>query len=89
MALQVYCLYVCELRTITHECEVNSTSIDADIHLLTETNLNETVFSDELFCDNLYTVFRRDRHTTARQKSDGGGVIIAIRKHFEAIQETK
>ncbi|KAK9687612.1 Endonuclease-reverse transcriptase [Popillia japonica] len=48
---------------------------------LTETFLNSNIQDSELFCSN-YSVYRRDRATTASKKLDGGGVLLAVRNNF-------
>lgn len=54
---------------------LNSSIIDFDIYIFTETWLNNNVYSSELFDPNLYTVFRCDRREAFR--GSGGGVLIA------------
>lgn len=50
-----------------------------DIIILTETWLRDGIFNKEIF-DERYEVFRRDRDAQSSTKSDGGGVLIAVRK---------
>lgn len=58
--------------------------VNADIIVLTETWLNETVCSNMLFGNN-YNVFRRDRMIDSNsKKKDGGGVLIAVKKHISS-----
>lgn len=63
-----------KLITFSH----NIASCDFDLVCITETWLNNGVFTSELFSDN-FSVFRRDREDSASKKSDGGGVLIAVR----------
>lgn len=46
---------------------------------LTETWLDNNVFSSELFCDDFF-VYRFDRSSNTSKKTRGGGVLIAIKK---------
>lgn len=87
MALLVYYQNVTGLRSKTREFKINTTNYNADIYFLTETNLNDSVLSSEFFDASIYTVFRRDRQTTACRKVEGGGALIAVRKEFSAIQQ--
>lgn len=50
-----------------------------DVIVLAETWLRDGIFSNEIF-DERYEVFRRDRDTQTSSKSDGGGVLIAVKK---------
>lgn len=57
-----------------------------DIICLTETWLNSSISSSELF-DGRYMVFRRDRESSSSVKREGGGVLIAINKHFNILHK--
>ena len=83
MAIQIYYQNVRGLRSKTRTVYCASFQCDFDIFCLTETFLNDGVFDGELFCDE-YEVYRRDRSSSASDKTDGGGVLIAIRKNFSA-----
>ncbi|KAG5868009.1 hypothetical protein JTB14_024060 [Gonioctena quinquepunctata] len=89
MELHIYSQNVRGLTTKIRECKINSSGIDADIYLLTETNINDSVFSNELFDPNHYNVFRRDRANSSSSKKDGGGVLIAVRSKFKTVPQTK
>ena len=54
---------------------------DYDIIALTETWLNDTVFSAE-FSSEDRLIFRKDRDRAITGKSQGGGVLIAIRNNY-------
>lgn len=51
---------------------------DANIFMLTETNLDDSMLDNELFTDN-FIVFRNDRNVknNLNNKRTGGGVLIA------------
>lgn len=70
------------LRSKTEEFLVNSSSSDFDLIAITESWLNNGVYDAELFTSE-YTVFRRDRDVTSSGKSDGGGVLCAVKATFE------
>lgn len=65
------------IRTKLNTLFMNILSNCYDVIVLTETWLIPTVSNNE-FIDNRYVVFRCDRNRTATNKSDGGGVLIAI-----------
>ena len=51
---------------------------------LTETWLDSNVFDSELFCSD-FTVFRRDRNFNMVNSTRGGGVLLALKKPYNAI----
>lgn len=55
-----------------------------DIYLLTETRLNESVFSSNLFPPNEYDVYRCDRSGNTSEKENGGGVLIGVTKSLKS-----
>ena len=71
------------LRTKTDIFHHNLLSSDYDIICLTETWLNSSIFSSELFNSN-YLVYRRDRETSASPKQDGGGSLIAVKTIYHS-----
>lgn len=72
------------LKTKTLEFYGQITSCDYDMVILTETWLNDSISSNELF-DDRYVVYRRDRGDTSySHKKDGGGVLIAINKKIKS-----
>ncbi|KAK9730293.1 Endonuclease-reverse transcriptase [Popillia japonica] len=77
----VYYQNVRGLRTKTQQLYTQTLDLHYDIVCLTETYLNSSVLNGELFNAN-YTVYRRDRESCASLKSDGGGVLLAIRNNF-------
>lgn len=76
--LTVYYQNVRGLRTKTHTFYKNLTMSNYDIIILSETWLNNSVMSSELF-ENRYKVYRRDRETSGfHNKKEGGGALIAV-----------
>lgn len=69
------------LRTKCNEFYLNLLNNNYDLVCLTETWLNDSINSSEFFSHN-YTVFRRDRETSASTKKMGGGCLIAINSNF-------
>ncbi|KAJ8974438.1 hypothetical protein NQ317_014484 [Molorchus minor] len=72
---------------VRHDFYIATLSSIAEIICVTETWLNSNVNSAELFDLNKY-VFRKDRDHLLGNKKDGGGVLIAIKKQFQAIHRT-
>lgn len=85
----IYAQNVNGLKTKTTEFLKESASSDFDIFLLTETNLDESFYDNEVFCDE-FVVFRNDRNVRNNHfhKKSGGGVMIAVKHRFssQAIQ---
>jgi Reverse transcriptase (RNA-dependent DNA polymerase)/Endonuclease-reverse transcriptase len=82
--MQLYYQNARGLRTKTNDLLHNVQLSTYDIICLTETWLKDGVFNRELF-DDRYDVFRRDRDILSSDKSDGGGVLIAIKKSKEYV----
>lgn len=57
-------------------------SDDYDVVCLTETWLDDGVYSSEFFSSN-YVVLRSDRDFTRTFRSRGGGVLVAAKSHFK------
>lgn len=70
------------LKTKLRNVLYNTSIIDYDIYIFTETWLNSTIFSSELFDSNLFNVFRCDRREAFRRS--GGGVLIACNASLPA-----
>lgn len=84
LQLNIYYQNVRGLRTKTHNFYRNLCCSQYDVIILTETWIDRSVFSAELF-DDRYTVFRRDRETTGfHHDKRAGGVLIAVSKKFNA-----
>lgn len=82
--LNIYYQNVRGLRTKTHVFYRNISCSSYDVIILTETNLNSSVNSSELF-DSRYQVYRRDREMTGfRGFNDGGGVLIAVSRNLNS-----
>lgn len=82
------------LRTKTSNVFVNSKALDSDIFVLTETWLHEGINSLEIF-DQSYSIYRKDRYQNPISTNTyngagfvpmGGGVLIAIKNSFNAIE---
>lgn len=72
------------MRTKTDKIKTNILCANYDIIVFTETWLNDSVYDYE-FIDHRYSVYRRDRPTdNFKNKTDGGGVLIAVRSDIEA-----
>lgn len=72
------------LRTKTHVFYRNLCCSSYDVIVLSETNLNSSVRSSELF-DDRYNVYRRDREQFGfHREEDGGGVLVAVIKKLQS-----
>lgn len=67
------------MRTKLKTIFFNIMSNSYDIIILTETWLNNSIY-DEEFMDQRYILYRCDRDLKLTQKSDGGGVLVAVMK---------
>lgn len=67
------------LRSKTKQFYINTLNTDYAVICLTETWLNDSVSSNELFDDRFF-VHRQDRNLKKSNKTDGGGVLIALSK---------
>lgn len=67
------------LKTKLNEFYLSLSENDFEIVCITETWLNSTIYDGELF-DDRYLVYRSDRNLRSTDKSDGGGVLIAVKK---------
>lgn len=87
--LLIYGQNVNGLRSKLTAFKLNVLNMNADIYLITETNLGGDV-SDAEVCDlSMYRVFRRDRESAAniKNKKSGGGVLIAVRNRLDVVQQ--
>lgn len=83
--MDIYYQNVNRMRSKCTETYLNILNCNHDIICFTETNLNSTIFDNEIF-DSNFEVHRRDRETSASRKSDGGGVLIAVHNKFHTIR---
>ena len=81
--LLVYYQNVRGLRTKIDDFFIAVAECNFDIIVLTETWLDEKIYSAQLF-GNLFTVFRCDRNSLNSRKSRGGGVLIAVSARLNA-----
>lgn len=79
--LEIYYQNVRGLKTKTKIFRLELIAASYDIILLCETWLRSDFFTSELF-DDRYVVYRNDRDNDARNKRDGGGCAIAVRKEL-------
>lgn len=85
MNLHVYYQNCRGLRSKLPEFRTGVLAGDYDIICITETNLLNHILDSEL-CDlGRYSVFRRDRATSASTKKDGGGVLLMVRDGLRAV----
>lgn len=86
--VNLYYQNVNRIRSKTNDFLLNLTSSNYDIICLTETNLDDGIYDNEVF-DSRYNVFRRDRCSTsvALAKTDGGGVLIAVKKQINVVRQ--
>ncbi|XP_055601826.1 uncharacterized protein LOC129750788 [Uranotaenia lowii] len=75
--LRMYYQNVRGLKSKIIECFVSTSEFCYDIYAFTETWLDSSVPSSQLFCSD-YTVFRCDRNRSNSSRSRGGGVLIAV-----------
>lgn len=88
--MSYFTLYYQNARSIRgklHDLYLSSLNIDYDIIIITETWLNESVLDAEILNKN-YSIYRRDRCSTSSQKSDGGGVLVAVSRKFNSLRKT-
>lgn len=71
------------LKSKTSKILCDSAGSSFDVFMLTETNLDDSVFDNELFIDD-FSVFRNDRNerNNPLRKKSGGGVLIAVNHRF-------
>lgn len=81
--LRIYYQNVRGLRTKIDSLFLAVTEADYDVIVLTETWLDDRIYSTQLF-GTLYTVFRADRSILNSQRSRGGGVLIAVSTKLNA-----
>ncbi|XP_062703999.1 uncharacterized protein LOC134286403 [Aedes albopictus] len=79
--LRIYYQNVRGLRTKIEDFFLTVSELDYDVIVLTETWLDDRVFSSQLFGAD-YSVFRTDRSAHNSNKSRGGGVLIAVSSHL-------
>ena len=89
--VSIYYQNVRGLRTKTKTVHLNSSALDFDIYILTETWLTSSISNLEIF-DAKYSVFRKDRFVinptdpNNRLAPRGGGVLIAIKNKLHATE---
>ena len=79
----VYYQNVSGMNTYVDEYRLASSDCSYDVIALTETWLNERTSSNQV-CGDYYEVFRCDRNHLNSSKVSGGGVLLAIRRAFQA-----
>ena len=84
--LSVYYHNVGGLRSKISDIAIKSTSLPYDVIILIETWLNEDFYNAEIFDNNFYNVFRKDRCKEITGMKRGGGVLIATKANFSVNQ---
>lgn len=87
MCISIYYQNVRGIKTKTIDIYNTVLCNNYDIICLTETWLDDTVMSSEIF-DDRYCVLRRDRDAKFRdryKKSYGGGILVAYSKNLQII----
>lgn len=84
MALHVVYQNVQGLRTKLSTFKLNLLASMPDIVCISETWLNKNIMDCELIDPQKYTIFRRDRESSASKKLDGGGVSIVVKNKYSA-----
>ena len=83
----IYYTCICQntrgLRTKTSNFYVSVCSMNFSIICLTEPRLSKDILNSELFPENI-TVYRADRKFVARDKTRGGGVLIAHKDYISS-----
>lgn len=84
-SISLYYQNIRGMRTKLQDIYTEVLSHNIDVLVITETWLHEGIFDAEIF-DDRYHIFRRDRCSSNyyKSKKDGGGVLIAIKKKFNA-----
>ena len=72
------------VKTKLETLKLNMANNDADIVALTETWLNVSVHNQEFNTDRF--IIRKDRNQQITGKKQGGGVLLAIKKKFVAME---
>lgn len=78
MAISVFCQNLRGLRSKTHQFYNSKLNCDFEVVCATETNLIANIGNSELFPSN-FTIFRRDRESSASLEKSGGGVFVAVK----------
>lgn len=81
--LSIFAHNVNGLLTKLSELYAEVDAADFDIYMFTETNLNESVISSNLF-PPIFETYRCDRTKNTSEKESGGGVLISINKKYNS-----
>lgn len=82
--LSIFAHNVNGLSTKVNDLYTQVNAADFDVYLFTETRLNDSVHSCNLFPLNDYDVYRCDRSINTSDKKGGGGVLISVRKGYKS-----
>lgn len=85
--ISIYYQNVNRIRSKLTQFYLKVLNSNYDLICITETNLNDGVFNEEVF-DARYNVLRRDRENTNSSKCDGGGVLVASLKKFQIVHQS-
>lgn len=81
MNYHILFIFCKQLKTKTYDFKLRILENNYDVIAITESWLNENIFSSEIF-DDRYTVSRKDRNRSMTCRSEGGDVILAVLKKF-------
>jgi hypothetical protein len=85
-SITIYYQNINRSKTKTAELFLSVIENDYDVIVLVETNFDASIKNEEVF-DNRYLVYRCDRILGVNSvKSSGGGIVVAVNKHFRSVQ---
>lgn len=74
------------MRTKTEDLFFKTTQCSYDVIIFIETWLNGDFNDEEFFDPKIFRIFRKDRDANKTNCSRGGGVLIAVRRSFQAVR---
>ena len=82
--LSVYYQNTSGLHGKSKDLHLKYASLNYDVIIFTETCLTETHLSSEIFANNSYAGYGKDRSCSLKHLSRGGGVIIAVQAELSS-----
>lgn len=70
--------------TKVNEVFAEVSAADFDVYMFTETRLNDSINSNNLFPPNDFDIYRCDRSMNTSNKKSGGGVLISVHKKYNS-----